>query len=68
MSARRENLIEKEDRVWLYTPCTRKTKSKKLYQAWSGPYRVVKRLSDSVYRVQLVGGRKRRVVKPYANN
>ncbi|CAB4020355.1 Hypothetical predicted protein [Paramuricea clavata] len=64
---------EKEDRVGLYTPYTRTTKSKKLYQAWFGPYRVVKRLSDSVYRVRLVGGRKRRVVnfnrlKPYATN
>ena len=29
-----------------------KGKSKKLYQPWSGPFIVVKRLSDVTYRVE----------------
>ena len=53
---------EKGDHVWLYTPCTGKAWSKKLYRPLSGPYRVVKKSSDGVYRIQLIGGRKRRVV------
>ena len=54
--------FKKDDRVWVHQPCTGKTISRKFHQPWSGPYRVIKRISDTVYRVQLIGGRKRKVV------
>jgi hypothetical protein len=54
--------FKKDDKVWLHQPCTGKTISKKLHQPWSGPYVIIKRIADSVYRVQLLGGRKRKVV------
>ena len=37
--------------------------SKKLYHPWSGPYKVVKKLSEANYRIeQLQGRRVRKVV------
>ena len=54
--------FKKDDRVWVHQPCTGKTISRKLHQPWTGPYRVIKRISDTMYRVQLIGGRKRKVV------
>ena len=47
----------------LYMPCTEQTPSRKLYQPLSEPYRMVERLSDSVYPIQLAGGRKRIVMQ-----
>ena len=49
--------FKKDDRVWVHQPCTGKTISMKFYQPWSGRYRAIKRISDTVYRVQLIGGR-----------
>ena len=40
------------DRVWLHSTVTPKGKSKKLNHPWTGPYLVVKRLSDVNYRIQ----------------
>jgi len=53
---------EKGDLVWLCTPMVGKKKCKKLYCPWSGPYKVVKKLSDQVYRIQHTQNRKRQVV------
>ncbi|GBM37785.1 hypothetical protein AVEN_25895-1 [Araneus ventricosus] len=38
--------------VWMYNPKRRKGLSPKLQQNWEGPYTVVKKLNDVVYRVQ----------------
>jgi len=38
--------------VWLHNPAVPRGQSKKLYCLWVGPFKVVKCLSDSVYRVQ----------------
>ena len=38
--------------VWLITPMGRRGPSKKLYHPLSGPYKVVKKLSDATYRIE----------------
>ena len=51
------------DYVWLLNPAVPRGQSKKLYCRWVGPFKVVKCLSDSVYRVENThSGRKRQIV------
>ena len=50
------------DLVWLHTPAVPQGKSRKLHRPWTGPYRVVAKPSDSVYRLQHVQFRRRRPV------
>lgn len=52
------------DLVWLNSPVVPRGKSKKFHCPWTGPYKVVKKLSPVVYRIQDVrpGSRKRVVV------
>ena len=50
------------DWVRVYIPQTKKGQVKKLKRCYKGPYRVVKVISEAVYRVQKVNGRKRMVV------
>ena len=50
------------DRVWLHIPHVKKGKTKKLTRPWHGPYVVIKRISDVVYRIELEGSRRKRVV------
>jgi hypothetical protein len=40
------------DRVWLYRPKRMKGKSPKLQPAWEGPYKIITRINDVVYRIQ----------------
>lgn len=40
------------DAVWLYNPRVPKGRSPKLGRPWTGPHRVVERLTDVVYRIQ----------------
>ncbi|KAJ8911227.1 hypothetical protein NQ315_014939 [Exocentrus adspersus] len=40
------------EKVWLYNPKRTKGKSPKLQKSWEGPYTVVTRLNDVVYRIQ----------------
>ena len=42
------------DKVWLHVPVVKKGKNLKLSRPWQGPNTVVKRLSDVVYRIELV--------------
>ena len=48
--------------VWLYSPFVGRGKSRKLHHPWSGPYKVVKKLSEATYRIQKMQGRKQRKV------
>ena len=63
--------FEEDDLVWLHSPVVKHGRSRKLHLPWSGPYRVVKKLSDAVYRIQELRNKRRRVVvhfdrlKPY---
>jgi hypothetical protein len=40
------------DRVWLYRPTSMNGKSPKVQSSWEGPYKVVTRINDVVYRIQ----------------
>ncbi|KAJ8985420.1 hypothetical protein NQ317_017049 [Molorchus minor] len=40
------------DEVWLYNPARKKGRSPKLQKIWEGPYTVIKRINDLVYRIQ----------------
>ncbi|KAJ8915311.1 hypothetical protein NQ315_014819, partial [Exocentrus adspersus] len=40
------------EKVWLYNPKRTKGKSPKLQKSWEGPYIIVTRLNDVVYRIQ----------------
>ena len=50
------------DLVWLHSTVVPRGKSKKLHRPWTGPYRVVKKLSDIVYRLQHTQLRRKRPV------
>ncbi|KAG0426120.1 hypothetical protein HPB47_026751 [Ixodes persulcatus] len=51
------------DRVLLHSPAVPRGQSSKLYLPWVGPYVVLKKLPNNVYRIQEeTGKRKRRVV------
>ena len=47
-----EQCFKQGDAVWLYTPTKKKGLTPKLQRYWTGPYVVVKCLSDTVYRIQ----------------
>lgn len=51
-----------DDEAWFYNPKRRKGISPKLQNDWEGPVRIRARLSDLVYRIQVTGSRKTRVV------
>jgi len=53
---------KKGDLVWLHTPPTSRISSRKLYHPWSGPFKVIKQVSDSIYRIQQLSGRKQRKI------
>ena len=45
--------------VWLHSPAIPRGQSKKLHHVWTGPYRVLQRLSDCDYRIQVALGQKK---------
>ena len=68
---RQKNLYDKKvhgdpyepgDLVWLHSPAVPRGQSKKLHRPWVGPFRVVSKLSDTVYRVQNTMTRRQRTV------
>ena len=46
------SVIGKGDAVWLYNPQRKKGVSPKVSRPWAGPYVVIKRINDLVYRIQ----------------
>ena len=48
--------------VWLYSPVVPRGQSKKLRHPWTGPFRVVRKLSDAVYRIQNTQAPRQRLV------
>jgi hypothetical protein len=42
------------DIVMLYTPAVKKARSRKLSRSWTGPYTIVKVISDVVFRLQIL--------------
>ena len=59
MIKRQKNLFLKFiQRVWVYTPRTRKGLSKKLMHNWLGPYRIVEKLSLVHFKLRTVANKK----------
>ena len=50
------------DRVWLHSPVITPGKSKKFHHPWTGPYIVIKKLSDTTYRIQHHNKKNKRLV------
>ena len=50
------------DLVWLYSLVPQKGTSRKLYHAWTGPFKVVKKISDVTYRIQQQQGKRTRKI------
>ena len=48
--------------VWLYSPVVPRGQSKKLRHPWTGPFRMVWKLSDAVYRIQNTQAPRQRLV------
>lgn len=48
--------------MWLHTTVLSRENMKKLHHPWTGPYHVIKRLSDSTYRIQLLREPHKRLV------
>ena len=55
-------LYQVGDLVWLHTTVLAHNNTKMLHHPWTGPYRVVKRLTDSTYRIQLSSNQHKRLV------
>ena len=53
---------KKGDFVWLHSPLSKRGVNKKLYHPWSGPHKVVKKLSDANYRIEQLQGRRNRKI------
>ena len=60
-----KNSFRPGDAVWLYNPRVKRNTSPKLARPWEGPYRVMDKLTDVVYRVQQSPRSKPRVVNRY---
>jgi hypothetical protein len=48
--------------VWLHSTVLPGGTNKKLYHPWTGPFVVVKKLLDAVYRIQSLGQKRKRLV------
>ena len=54
--------FEAGELVWLHSPAVPRGQSKKLYCPWTGPFRIVRKISDATYRIQNVKARHHRLV------
>ncbi len=52
-AAVRETSYKRGDPVWLYSPQRKKGLSPKLQRPWQGPFLVLQKINDVVYRIQL---------------
>ena len=50
------------DMVWHHSPAVQRGRSKKLHLPWTGPYKVVYKRSDVVYRLQHIQSHRKRPV------
>ncbi|KAJ8948240.1 hypothetical protein NQ318_013227 [Aromia moschata] len=48
-----ETAFDPGETVWLYAPKRMKGRSPKLQKNWEGPYTIIKKINDLVYRIQL---------------
>ena len=52
--------LQPGDLVWLYSQVVPRGGSRKLHYPWTGPWRVIKQISDAVYRIQGPSGSKQK--------
>ncbi|VEN40030.1 unnamed protein product [Callosobruchus maculatus] len=57
-----ETAYQPGDLVWLYNPQKRHGLTPKLQSSWEGPYKVVKKINDVIYRIKKADGGKPTVV------
>ena len=50
------------DLVWLHSTVVPRGRARKLHRPWTGPYRVVRKLSDVTYRIQDIQASRRRPI------
>lgn len=43
---------EPGDLVWLHNPAVPRGQSEKLHHPWTGPFRVLRKIAEALYRVQ----------------
>jgi hypothetical protein len=48
------NNLEKGQKVWLYIPFQRKGLSPKLARKWTGPYIIIEKLGDVIFRIKKI--------------
>ena len=56
------NPFEENQLVWLHSPVIPQGHSRKLHHPWTGPYRIIKRLSESDYKIKNVDGNRQSLV------
>ncbi|UYV61692.1 K02A2.6-like [Cordylochernes scorpioides] len=54
--------FRQNDLVWLFDPKRKKELSPKLMPVWEGPYKIIKRINDLIYRIQRSSKSKAKVV------
>ena len=57
-----EGGFQEGDKVWLHNPRRQKGYSPKLQRAWEGPYLIVKKINDVIYRISKIPNGKPKVV------
>ena len=60
-----DEVYQPGDAVWYYYPRVKKRFSPKLMRPWTGPYKVMSRIHDNTYRIQLSSRTRPRVVNRY---
>ena len=48
--------------VWLFNPAVPRGKAKKFHRPWTGPYRIIRKLSDANYFIRHIHNHKKKVV------
>ena len=56
------NCSRRENLVWLHTPAVPRGQAIKLHRPWTGPYRIVAKLSDAVHRIRHLQSRRKQLV------
>ena len=57
------NAFMADKHMWVHNPEVPRGKSKKLHRPWTGPFRVLKRLVESVYRLQYTRSWRKHVIE-----
>jgi hypothetical protein len=59
--------VKVDDLVWLFTPRVNTTIGKKLTTYWTGPWKVIKRISDVLFTIRIEGDWNKRILEIVAS-